>query len=148
VGEGEGATLGGASATGIEGAGEGPSCAELEHAASAKLEISRRAIRLRGGRIPRLSACARRTTLPHPATIWLEREWRNLADAPDLGSGGRKAVGVQIPPLAPLLTCGSFSAGVGGPGPECPFLLTLAHRNLVALLAWRAAAAIQGGEGR
>ena len=24
-----------------------------------------------------------------------------LADAPDLGSGGRKAVGVQIPPFAP-----------------------------------------------
>src|SRR5437867_10335151 len=30
------------------------------------------------------------------------REWRNLADAPDLGSGARKGVGVQIPPLAPL----------------------------------------------
>ena len=28
------------------------------------------------------------------------REWRNLADAPDLGSGARKGVGVQIPPLA------------------------------------------------
>ena len=25
-----------------------------------------------------------------------------LADAPDLGSGGRKAVGVQIPPFAPI----------------------------------------------
>ena len=26
-----------------------------------------------------------------------------LADAPDLGSGGREAVGVQIPPFAPIL---------------------------------------------
>jgi hypothetical protein len=30
----------------------------------------------------------------------IRREWRNLADAPDLGSGARKGVGVQIPPLA------------------------------------------------
>jgi SOS response regulatory protein OraA/RecX len=30
------------------------------------------------------------------------REWRNLADAPDLGSGARKGVGVQLPPLAPF----------------------------------------------
>src|SRR5438105_6408204 len=29
------------------------------------------------------------------------REWRNQADAPDLGSGARKGVGVRIPPLAP-----------------------------------------------
>ena len=28
-----------------------------------------------------------------------------LADAPDLGSGARKGVGVQISPLAPPLTC-------------------------------------------
>jgi hypothetical protein len=33
---------------------------------------------------------------------FIRREWRNLADAPDLGSGARKGVGVQIPPLAPL----------------------------------------------
>ena len=25
-----------------------------------------------------------------------------LADAPDLGSGGRKAMGVQVPPFAPI----------------------------------------------
>src|SRR5204863_10025928 len=92
--------LGGASATGIEGAGDGPSLGELEHAASAKLGIRRSVRRLRGGRIPRLSARMGGTTLLHPATISFAREWRNLADAPDLGSGGRKAVGVQIPPLA------------------------------------------------
>jgi hypothetical protein len=34
-------------------------------------------------------------------TTFTAREWRNLADAPDLGSGARKGVGVQIPPLAP-----------------------------------------------
>jgi hypothetical protein len=34
----------------------------------------------------------------------LSREWRNPADAPDLGSGARKGVGVQISPLAPGLS--------------------------------------------
>jgi len=29
--------------------------------------------------------------------------------APTLGSGARKGVGVQIPPLAPTLTCVSFA---------------------------------------
>ena len=33
------------------------------------------------------------------------RKWRNLVDAPDLGSGARKGVGVQLPPLAPSWTC-------------------------------------------
>jgi hypothetical protein len=33
------------------------------------------------------------------------REWRNPVDAPDLGSGARKGVGVQIPPLAQSLAC-------------------------------------------
>ncbi len=31
---------------------------------------------------------------------WCAREWRNLADAPALGAGARKGVGVRIPPLA------------------------------------------------
>ena len=30
------------------------------------------------------------------------RKWRNLADAPDLGSGGVIPVGVRVPPFAPL----------------------------------------------
>ncbi len=42
-------------------------------------------------------------SIPLPFAL-VEREWRNLADAPDLGSGARKGVGVQIPPLAPLPT--------------------------------------------
>ena len=29
-----------------------------------------------------------------------------LADGPDLGSGARRGVGVRVPPLAPLLSCG------------------------------------------
>src|SRR5688572_29736047 len=32
----------------------------------------------------------------------LARKWRNLADAPDLGSGSRKAMGVRVPPFALL----------------------------------------------
>ena len=34
----------------------------------------------------------------------LAREWRNLADAPALGAGARKGVGVRIPPLAHALS--------------------------------------------
>ena len=44
-----------------------------------------------------------------PATLVITREWRNLADALDLGSSARKGVGVQISPLAPPLRCGSAS---------------------------------------
>jgi hypothetical protein len=44
-------------------------------------------------------------TLYSKPSVSSKREWRNLADAPDLGSGARKGVGVQIPPLAPTLTC-------------------------------------------
>ena len=32
---------------------------------------------------------------------WFDARVAELADAPDLGSGGRKAMGVQIPPFAP-----------------------------------------------
>ena len=36
-------------------------------------------------------------------TAVFKRKWRNLADAPDLGSGGRKVVGVRVPPFAPFV---------------------------------------------
>ena len=36
-----------------------------------------------------------------PLRFGRTREWRNPVDAPDLGSGARKGVGVQLPPLAP-----------------------------------------------
>src|SRR5512132_3192780 len=53
--------------------------------------------------------------LPRPAVLpavyagerVVEREWRNPVDAPDLGSGARKGVGVRVSPLAPPLTSGS-----------------------------------------
>ena len=35
---------------------------------------------------------------------WRAREWRNLVDAPALGAGARKGVGVRIPPLAPRVS--------------------------------------------
>src|ERR1019366_6762224 len=43
----------------------------------------------------------------------IARKWRNLADAPDLGSGSRKALGVRLPPFAHLR---SPSAGFGAAG--------------------------------
>jgi hypothetical protein len=36
-----------------------------------------------------------------------------LADAPDLGSGSRKAVGVQVPPFAPDISSPTYSIIVG-----------------------------------
>jgi hypothetical protein len=50
-----------------------------------------------------------------------------LADAPDLGSGGREAVGVRVSPLAPTLTCAplSLTQESGEPGwLSCSHLLT------------------------
>jgi hypothetical protein len=38
---------------------------------------------------------------------WLTREWRNPVDAPALGAGARKGVGVRIPPLALSVADGS-----------------------------------------
>jgi hypothetical protein len=35
------------------------------------------------------------------------RESGGTADAPDLGSGARKGVGVRLSPLAPIMTCES-----------------------------------------
>ena len=44
-----------------------------------------------------------------------------LADAPDLGSGSRKAMGVRLPPFA------SASARGGGTTPDLPFLNVIPH---------------------
>ena len=43
------------------------------------------------------------------------RESGGMADAPDLGSGARKGVGVRLPPLAPVLTFDAFREG----SPSC-----------------------------
>jgi hypothetical protein len=40
------------------------------------------------------------------------RESGGTADAPDLGSGARKGVGVRLSPLAPPPTCGSSFQGL------------------------------------
>jgi hypothetical protein len=40
--------------------------------------------------------------------------------APTLGSGARKGVRVRLPPLAPLLTCGSLLNGLARDQPETP----------------------------
>src|SRR6266508_5095102 len=48
------------------------------------------------------------------------RESGGTADAPDLGSGARKGVGVRLSPLAPLLTWGSSHRSFLWIRPECP----------------------------
>jgi hypothetical protein len=67
---------------------------------------------------------------PPPSTLVRDsttRESGGTADAPDLGSGARKGVGVRLSPLAPLLTCGSSflnSRTRWSRRPSCSHLLT------------------------
>jgi hypothetical protein len=56
------------------------------------------------------------------------RESGGMADAPDLGSGARKGVGVRLSPLAPPLTWEPSAAGLAWMRVVMVSLLTLAHR--------------------
>jgi hypothetical protein len=54
-----------------------------------------------------------------------QRESGGTADAPDLGSGARKGVGVRLPPLAPPFDLRIAMADAAGVDKECPIEVSM-----------------------